>query len=317
MSNQEDRIRKIFGLTTDDPMPDLNSRNLTRYRAYLSEHLSFPLHACFLDTDFQKLEFEVSEAAVVALDQDLNVEDGILCTVVMENQNQNQTMALADLDLTNRLANKFVQDYHYWFEIADPCEDEEATWSPAPDTAEPSTSMKICASVLMVLLVMLLGGALGSIMGAMEYARISAAVGGVILGGLFCIIHLGRASNASAVSDEEPLVPSDLATMTLAVTVLGAFIGALLIAFVGTLVGIGIGFVLGRFVFRQYPLAAFLIAGAVLGATLQAFWWHADGALTGLAYGSAVGAIVGIVTSAWFARNSGWLHRPDPADKNV
>ena len=40
--NQDDRIRAIFGLTSDDPLPEANGENLCKYHAYLTAHLTFP-----------------------------------------------------------------------------------------------------------------------------------------------------------------------------------------------------------------------------------------------------------------------------------
>jgi hypothetical protein len=44
-SNQDDRIRMVFGLTSDDLVPEVNDGSLETYYKYLSKHLVFPFAA--------------------------------------------------------------------------------------------------------------------------------------------------------------------------------------------------------------------------------------------------------------------------------
>src|ERR1019366_4417673 len=43
--DQDDRIRAIFGLTSDDPLPFVNDENLRKYQRYLATRLAFPFEA--------------------------------------------------------------------------------------------------------------------------------------------------------------------------------------------------------------------------------------------------------------------------------
>jgi uncharacterized protein YodC (DUF2158 family) len=43
--DQDDRIRMVFGLTSNDPLPEVNNQTLTAYRDYLAENLTFPFQA--------------------------------------------------------------------------------------------------------------------------------------------------------------------------------------------------------------------------------------------------------------------------------
>ena len=45
--DQDDRIRAIFGLTSDDPLPLVNKENLGRYHRHLESHLAFPFQATY------------------------------------------------------------------------------------------------------------------------------------------------------------------------------------------------------------------------------------------------------------------------------
>ena len=44
-TDQDDRIRAIFGLTSDDPLPESSYENLHHYHAYLAANLTFPFDA--------------------------------------------------------------------------------------------------------------------------------------------------------------------------------------------------------------------------------------------------------------------------------
>ena len=42
MDDQDDRVRAVFGLTSDDPLPDVDENTLLKYHEYLLENMSFP-----------------------------------------------------------------------------------------------------------------------------------------------------------------------------------------------------------------------------------------------------------------------------------
>jgi hypothetical protein len=43
--DEDDRIRMVFGLTSNDPLPEVNDETLETYRDYLATRLSFPFEA--------------------------------------------------------------------------------------------------------------------------------------------------------------------------------------------------------------------------------------------------------------------------------
>ena len=43
--DQDDRVRIALGLTSDDPLPEVDDDTLRVYRRYLAAHLAFPLEA--------------------------------------------------------------------------------------------------------------------------------------------------------------------------------------------------------------------------------------------------------------------------------
>ena len=47
--NETERIRSVFGLSVDYPLPRVNVRNLRTYRRYLADSLSFPFEALYAE----------------------------------------------------------------------------------------------------------------------------------------------------------------------------------------------------------------------------------------------------------------------------
>src|SRR5215469_13343742 len=114
-NNQDDRIRAIFGLTSDDPLPPANVDNLRRYGRYLATHISFPFQASYsVETGpFEEANYLVT--VVGMLDADIcDEEEGVLCEA--EQQGESIELPLADLEVTNNPHHRqLVEDYSYWF----------------------------------------------------------------------------------------------------------------------------------------------------------------------------------------------------------
>src|SRR5262249_58023971 len=81
-SNQDDRIRAVFGLTTDDPLPGPTEDTLARYQALLSSRLPFPFEATIVE-ETGPLEFREGRVTVrdlLPLDEG-GPGEGLLCEV--------------------------------------------------------------------------------------------------------------------------------------------------------------------------------------------------------------------------------------------
>jgi hypothetical protein len=82
--NQDDRIRAIFDLTSDDPLPEVNGENLCKYHEFLSGHLTFPFQAIYWKEigPFQSRKCTINVTGLVALDDYYPEEGyGLLCEV--------------------------------------------------------------------------------------------------------------------------------------------------------------------------------------------------------------------------------------------
>ena len=83
-TDQDDRIRAIFGLTSDDPLPEANGENLLTYHGHLASNLSFPFQAAYWQETgpFQSRKYKVSVERLVSVDDYYPSEGhGLFCEV--------------------------------------------------------------------------------------------------------------------------------------------------------------------------------------------------------------------------------------------
>jgi uncharacterized protein YodC (DUF2158 family) len=110
--DQDDRIRMVFGLTSNDPLPEVDDETLTTYRDNLAKNLTFPFRAQ------HGAEYGYPERAkVIGLgdpDEDPMIDetDGILCEARMEGQVV--TLPLGELE-DAKPNRQLIDDYCYWF----------------------------------------------------------------------------------------------------------------------------------------------------------------------------------------------------------
>jgi hypothetical protein len=115
MSDQDDRIRAVFGLTSDDPLPDISAETVRRYRQYLAAHLSFPFRArCYEEIGpFETVAHPVTVVGLLDAEE-CDEEYGVMCAA--DCGGKIVEMPLADLEATaNREVRRAIDDYSYWF----------------------------------------------------------------------------------------------------------------------------------------------------------------------------------------------------------
>lgn len=112
--DQDDRIRMIFGLTSNDPLPEVDEEKLLQCHKYLASNLAFPFQAkCGADYSHPE------RVKVIGLgDPDetplIDENDGLLCEVRLEGQVV--TVPLGEIDNAKGKPNRqLVEDYCYWF----------------------------------------------------------------------------------------------------------------------------------------------------------------------------------------------------------
>lgn len=112
--DQDDRIRMAFGLTRNDPLPNVEDETLKSYHEFLSKNLVFPFAA------IEGAEYGHPERVkVIGLgDPDdgpmIDETYGILCEARMEGEIV--TLPLGELEDAEGKSNRqLIDDYRYWF----------------------------------------------------------------------------------------------------------------------------------------------------------------------------------------------------------
>lgn len=111
--DQDDRIRLVFGLTSNDPLPDVDNETLASYRKHLAKNLMFPFTA-----EHGKGYGHPERGKVIGLGDPLDeamIDEtyGILCDVRIERHTV--TLPLDELEDANGKSNRqLISDYRYW-----------------------------------------------------------------------------------------------------------------------------------------------------------------------------------------------------------
>lgn len=113
-NDQDDRIRIVFGLTSNDPLPDVNDESLSLYNEYLVNNLIVPFEAQ------QRVKFGSPKSIKVIGIEDANEtsmidnEYGILCDA--KSNERLVSVPLTHLDNVTGTPNRqLVNDYNFWF----------------------------------------------------------------------------------------------------------------------------------------------------------------------------------------------------------
>jgi hypothetical protein len=116
MDNQDDRIRSILGLTSDDPLPESDDEWLLTYYEYLVANLSFPFEATysFETGPFQDKTYAITVLGLLDPDEFPGEEYGLFCQA----RRDGKRIELPLIEIEVRKGNpnrRLVADYSYWF----------------------------------------------------------------------------------------------------------------------------------------------------------------------------------------------------------
>jgi hypothetical protein len=312
MSDQDDRIRAVFGLTSDDPLPDISAETVRRYRQHLAAHLSFPFRArCHEEIGpFQTVAHPVTVVGLLDAEE-CDEEDGVTCAA--DCGGEIVEMPLADLEaIDSREVRRAIDDYSYWFgnwpivEIVirpsaplPPPDVEPAGAETAPPHVELSRSQiwdAVTALAWLAAVGAMYGVVVGALLEAVEGSRIGALVGGVLLALLGCWIGTGFGRQVGRANRMRYGAAAGGTLGAFAGGVVGVPLGVLIVAFLGTLPGAIAGALLGRLVKGG---AAGVWVGALVGAGVGAVWLaftrDPEAARTGVLHGAWMGAAGGVV----------------------
>ena len=114
--DQDDRIRMVLGLTSNDPLPDVDSKTLERYYRHLLEHISFPFDAEYTSETgpFSSRTIQVKVTGLGDSDEPM-IDDmyGIICRA--KHERRSIDLPLDELEVKRNKPNRqLVEDYSYW-----------------------------------------------------------------------------------------------------------------------------------------------------------------------------------------------------------
>jgi hypothetical protein len=116
VDDEDDRIRMIFGLTSDDPLPEADDESLLAYYSYLAANLSFPFEAkySFETGAFKSKTYSITVLGLLDPDDFPGDEYGLFCQA--RRDGERIELPLTEVNVGKRNPNqRLVADYSYWF----------------------------------------------------------------------------------------------------------------------------------------------------------------------------------------------------------
>jgi hypothetical protein len=309
LDEEEDRVRQLFGLTSDDPLPPLTMASLRRYHALLSERISFPV-AALVETGrhfFDSRPVPVLVRRLLPVEE-ADLDDGLFVEVV--HGEEEGVMPLACIDLAEEDPNySLLADYCYWLEMAESDEDEEEEEdedSFAPSILPfPGAGSQVQTGPTAVLwgvarLAVYLAGAgavVGAVMQGVDHGQIAVMVGAGILGIIGLVLGSSYGRMVGAMNRLRGMSILGGILGGLGGAALGSVAGALIMAFVGSLLGCIAGSLLGVMLAKMgwQPLSNVLWAllGALIGALVLALIQKQEEALPAALWGAVLAGVGG------------------------
>lgn len=109
----QDRIRAVFGLTTDDPLPPLDEQSLRQSFDHLKTNLSFPFRADYWPATADSPQASGQVMVLGFAEPPIDLSDGIMCRV--RKGKRELRVPLSDLEASEDDPNlRHVEDYVLW-----------------------------------------------------------------------------------------------------------------------------------------------------------------------------------------------------------
>jgi len=308
--NQSDRVRMVFGLTSDDLLPTADEDSLETYYDHLVERMSLPAEARHCPQEDFFDPSPLHRVKVVALDREIawDEDEGILCKILTTEGEE--VVPLADLEFRRSDPNhQLLDDFSAWFfgELSnyedDEWDDEEEEEEDDPgDTAPQHSGLDVAKLMLQIIVFAISFGAVtGSAVAVMPWAKWGAYIGGGLLG---VVEAVARARSAQ---HEWYLIASRfrkaLGGVVGAITgaVEGALFGIMAVAFVGAILGGIAGALLKWLIAGARTRPVLILPGGVVlfaaacGVAAQAFYMDRAAATAGLWNGTLIGLGSGLL----------------------
>ena len=116
MDDQDDRIKAILGLTSDDPLPEADDESLVAYCKYLTINLSFPFEAkySFETGPFESKTFSVTVLGLLDPNEFSDDMYGLFCQARRDSERIELPLTDVEVGKSNP-QRRLVEDYSYWF----------------------------------------------------------------------------------------------------------------------------------------------------------------------------------------------------------
>jgi hypothetical protein len=131
MEKPEDRIRMVFGLTSDDPLPKADEQTQRQFIGYLKAHLSFPFNAEYYPATSIGPGTGGKATVLGFANPPLERKAGIVCDARMGKKGCQ--VPLVGLHVEEDDPNfQYVEDYTYWLWEVQDFEEEDDELAPFP-----------------------------------------------------------------------------------------------------------------------------------------------------------------------------------------
>ncbi|MFC1783455.1 calcium-binding protein [Planctomycetota bacterium] len=114
--DEEDRIRLVLGLTSNDPIAEVNEDTLLTYYQYLREHLVFPFFASFYEeTEYKDIKHDIQ--VVGLLDPEEEEADEFYGLMAEGREGRRKLfIPLGEIEVSKKHPNhQLISDYSSWF----------------------------------------------------------------------------------------------------------------------------------------------------------------------------------------------------------
>jgi hypothetical protein len=301
LDSPADRIRAALGLTSDDPLPEVDVQSLRRYQAYLSERLTFPLHAEFVD-DEAGFATPPLPVEIVRLWPAEEMDPAVGIQAEVREGKQVFLVPLASLVVRgDGRALNLIQDYAAWY-----VDWAEQQGGELGDEEGPPRDSIPAFAARMAIYGAGCGASVGSVLTTIPEARMGFLVGAFLVGALG---YLAGARFGGAIDLTTGTIRRSFTGIVIATfggVILGGVLGVLVVAVWGTLPGIMafnvLGLALDQMRIRILTIRAWMILGAFLGALVYALLLNSETATSGALLGAAIGGggamllLIGVVT---------------------
>lgn len=297
LNHPEDRIRAIFGLTSDDPLPEATPRSLEIYHDYLKNNLTFPFVGCLWQSDGPGENTNaLLHAQVLRLVPPTNSnEESSPAQVEVQVGERTFWADLNDLEVeTNTPQGKLIADFQYWM---DETIEDQAGNSGLGDQAASWRKLLILLTRTAAYGAVF-GTTLGALLLSIELAKLGLMIGAFILGlgGFLLGTRYGKLVDRISMMHVGPYLGGLVGAV--AGAIVGGGIGILLVGSVGTILGSMIGVTLGEILARLgwRPMNSFSwgLLGTLVGGLILAFCFDQEKAYTGALAGMVVGALTAV-----------------------